>query len=191
LPSTQPASPSEFRPYRRFVSWFVLIFVSVGSLYLLVSVGVAIYRRRHAVPASAMVSAPITDQEMRSCYEELDDVMQALQKHLENFHHLLAGYDPAEAQRWAEEGMFWHRQWKVLGQRCRFEEIRATRLRKELEEMATAYQELEETQKIYTNALTQFGNKQAPRLDRIKKRMQTIGERLARSSAAPAGENKP
>ena len=39
MASEQPAPPSEFRPYRRFVSWFVLIFVSLGSAYLLVSVG--------------------------------------------------------------------------------------------------------------------------------------------------------
>jgi hypothetical protein len=44
LPQTQTASPPEFRSYRRFVSWFVLSFIVVGSVYLLTSVGVSIYR---------------------------------------------------------------------------------------------------------------------------------------------------
>ena len=52
MPSEQPAStsPPEFRRYRRFLSWLVLGFVSLGSAYMLVSVGVTIYRRRNAVP---------------------------------------------------------------------------------------------------------------------------------------------
>ena len=169
----------------------MLIFVSLGSLYLLVSVGRSIYRRRNAVPTGAMISAQLTVAEIRSCYEELDDVMQGLHKHLENFHHLLASYEPAEAQRWDEEGAVWRGQWKVLGQRCRFGEIRATRLRKELEEMAEAYEDLGQTQEVYTKELRRFGKDQAPRLDRVRKRMQKIGERIAQSSAAPPGENKP
>jgi hypothetical protein len=188
-----PASPAEFRPYRRFVSWFVLSFVSLGSIYLLLSVGVSIYRQRHIVLNGAIVSAEITDAELRSCFNELDDVRQGLEKHLEDFHHLLAHYDPAEAQRWADEGTVWQGQWRVLGQRCRFEEIRATHLRKELEEMVAAYNELGQTREIYTKALKRFGTDQAPRLDRIRLRMQKIGEHIATKSSAEVspGENKP
>jgi hypothetical protein len=189
LSQTQTAAPPEFRRYRRFVSWFVLVFVGLGSAYLLVSVAVSIYRRRHAVPTAALVSEQVTDREIGSCYEELDDVTEGLLKHLENFHHLLAGYDPSEAQRWAEEGQVWQRQWRVLGRRCRFDQIRGRRLRKELEEMAAAYEELGQTQQIYTKALVRFGKDQAPRLDAIRTRMQRIGERLAKQSAAPPGEN--
>jgi glutathionyl-hydroquinone reductase len=187
-----PASPAEFRPYRRFVSWFVLSFVSLGSFYLLLSVGVSIYRQRHIVLDGAIVSAEITDAELRSCFDELDDVRQGLEKHLEDFHHLLAHYDPNEAQRWADEGTVWQGQWRVLGRRCRFDEIRATHFRKELEEMAAAYNELGQTREIYTKALKRFGTDQAPRLDRIRLRMHEIDERIAKkSSAASSGENKP
>jgi len=130
LSPPQTASPPEFRPYRRFVSWFVLVFVSLGSAYLLVSVAVSIYRRRHAVPIGAPVSANATDGEIQSCYDELDDVTQGLLKHLENFHHLLAGYDPGEAQSWADEGQVWLGQLHVLRTRCRFDQMRGHRLRK-------------------------------------------------------------
>ncbi len=185
----QTASPLEFRPYRRFVSWFVLVFVSLGSAYLLVSVAVSIYRRRHAVPIGAPVSANATDGEIQSCYDELDDVTQGLLKHLENFHHLLAGYDPGEAQSWADEGQVWLGQLNVLKTRCRFDQIRGHRLRKELEEMAAVAEELEDTQKIYTNALLRFSKDQAPRLDRIRSRIQRIGDRMAKQMAAPPGKN--
>jgi hypothetical protein len=191
LSPTQPASPAEFRPYRRFVSWFVLSFVSLGSVYLLASVGVSIYRQRHAVPNGAQVSAKITDAELGSCFQELDDVEKALEKHLESFHHLLAGYDSAQAQRWAEQGSAWQGLWRVLGERCRFEEIRATPHRKELEEMAAAYFDLGQTREIYTRAFKRFGTDLAPRLDRIHKRMQIIGERIASSPASSPGESKP
>jgi hypothetical protein len=170
---------------------FVLLFVSIGSVYMLLSVGVSIYRRRHAVPTGEVVGLPASPSEIGGCFEELDDVMQGLQKHLENFHHLLAGYDPAEAQRWADEGAFWRGQWRVLGARCRFHEIRGVKLRKELEEMAAAYDEMGQIQLIYTNELLRFGRDQAPRLDRIRKRIQRIGERVAGASAALPGESKP
>jgi hypothetical protein len=189
LSPSQTASPPEFRPYRRFVSWFVLVFVSLGSAYLLVSVAVSIYRRRHAVPIGAPVSANATDGEIQSCYDELDDVTQGLLKHLENFHHLLAGYDPGEAQSWADEGQVWLGQLHVLRTRCRFDQIRGQRLRKELEEMAAVADELDDTQKIYTNALLRFSKDQAPRLDRIRSRIQRIGDRMAKQMAAPPGEN--
>ena len=186
---SQTASPAEFRPYRRFVTWFVLVFVGLGSAYLLVSVAVSIYRRRHAVPTGAPVSEKATDAEISSCYDELDEVTQNLLKHLESFHRLLAGYDPAEAQRWADEGQLWLGQWRMLGRRCRFDQIRGHRLRKELEEMAAAYEELGVTQQSYTNALVRFGKDQAPRLDRIRTRIQKIGDRMAKQTAIPPGEN--
>jgi hypothetical protein len=169
----------------------VLSFIVLGSVYLLTSVGVSIYRRRHLVPTEPMVSTHITDAELKSCFDELDEVRQALKKHLESFHHLMAGYDPAEAQRWAEEGMAWNNQWRALGQRCRFGELRLTRMRKQLEEMAAAYDDLGQTHDIYTKAFKRFGTELAPRMDRISQRMNKIRERLAQSSASPPGENKP
>jgi len=191
LSPPQPASPAEFRPYRRFVSWLVLSCIVVGSVYLLSSVGVTIYRRRHVPPVAEKVSAQVTDSEIVSCYEELDDVRQGLQRHLENFHHLLASYDQAEAQRWAEEGNSWTAGWKALGQRCRFGELPVTRLRKELEQIAAAHEELGQTNDLYTRAFKRFGVELAPRMDRVRERMKKIGERLAKSSASPPGENKP
>lgn len=168
----------------------MLLFVSVGSAYLLTSVGVSIYRRRRAEPTGAQVSAAMTAAETKGCYDDLEDITQGLYKHLENFHHLLAGYDPAEAQRWADEGSVWRRQWAVLGKRCQFGQIRGKTLRKELEEMAAIHDELGKTQQIYTNELLRFGKDQAPRLDRIRKRIEKIGGRIARSSGSPAGENE-
>jgi hypothetical protein len=189
LASSQTASPPEFRQYRRFVTWFVLLFVSIGSAYLLVSVGVSIYRRRHAVPAGDPLGAVLTVSALRGCYDELEDVTEGLQKHLENFHHLLGDYDPEEAKRWADEGTVWRRQWDVLGRRCRFDQIRGTTYRKEFEEMAAVYDELGQTQQIYTSELKRFGSNQAPRLRRIRDRMQRIGARLNQPSGAANGEN--
>ena len=83
----------------------MLTFVSIGSAYLLVSVGVTIYRRRNAVPLGAPVGASAADLE--SCAEELTDVEQALERHLDNFDHLVAHYDADEAQRWDEDRAFW------------------------------------------------------------------------------------
>src|SRR5262245_38061456 len=112
--ATEPAAPpGEFRRYRRFVSWFVLTFVSLGSVYLLVSVGVTIYRRRHAVPIGAPIGTIASASDLEGCLEELTDVEQGLERHLQNFHHLLAHYDAHEAQRWSEDRSFWLGQWKA------------------------------------------------------------------------------
>lgn len=190
--SPQTSSPAEFRRYRRFVAGFVLAFVTLGSAYLLVSVGVSIYRRRHALPNGEQVSAALSNPEIRSCYQELDDVRQELRKHLENFHHLIGGYDSAEAQRWEDEGAIWTGQWKALGKRCRFDEARGKSRaeRSVFDQMAAAHEELGAIQQVYTQELLRFGRYQAPRLDRVRKRLEDIGARLMKAGP-PAGESKP
>ena len=172
-------APGEFRPYRRFVWLFILTFVTLGSIYMLVSVGVTIYRRQHAVPTGLPVGTSASDDEIESCHEELSDVADGLEKHLENFHHLVAHYDPAEAQRWSEDQSFWLGQWKAAGQRCHFEVRHPGRLAKEWDHLGVVHEELRETEASYTKELLRFGHDQAPRLDRIRKSLDEIGARLS------------
>ncbi len=167
-----------------------MLFISLGSSYLLVSVGVDIYRRRHAVVGADRVSPEITFEELRGCWEDQSSAVDALEKHLENFHHLLGGYDTLQAQRWAEEGAVWRNGWAVTAKRCRFQEGRPAKLRKEFEEMAAAADELRGTEATYTQELLRFGRDQVPRLDRIKKRIAKIGESIDKA-ALPTGEITP
>ncbi len=152
--------------------------ISFGSVLGLLSVGVSIYRRRNAIPRGPAVSLEMTVAEQRDCFDDLEDVTLGLKKHLENTHHLLGGYDPDLVQRWSDEGAVWRKQWVLLGNRCRFPEIRKTPMRKELEAMAVAYDELGETDTIYGREILRFGKEQAPRLDRIRERINKIGARL-------------
>ena len=175
--SNEPTgSPGEFRRYRRFVSWFILIFVFVGSGYLLVSVGVTLYRRQHAVPLGTPVGTNPTRADAASCYDELSDVVEGLQKYLENSHTLLGHYDSDEVQRWADAGSYWRGQWKAVGRRCRFESHHGE---KDWEEMAVLHDELRETEASYTREIQTFGKDLAPRLDRLRARLERIGARLA------------
>jgi hypothetical protein len=190
--SASNAPAPEFRLYRRLVTWFVLVFVSLGSLYLMLSVGVTIYRQRRGVLKGQPVGAPMTGAELRGCLQELSDVTEGLQKHLESFHDLLGGYDPAEAQRWGDEGAFWRNQWSALGRRCRFgaSPPPGTTERRELDQMVGLYQELSEIERDFSKELLRFGRDRAPRLDRVRGQIKRIGDRLARGGAG-AGENKP
>lgn len=194
MSSEQPAStsPPEFRRYRRFLSWLVLGFVSFGSAYMLVSVGVSIYRRRNAVPSGAPVGSPSSPAELQGCLEEVAVVEQALERHLENFHNLLAHYDADEAQRWAESESFWLGQWKAAGQRCRFGERRKGALAKSWEELGVIYDELKNTETTYTKELHAFAQHQAPRLDQMRERLKSVSQRIGATIAAPAsGANTP
>jgi hypothetical protein len=186
MPSEQPASPPEFRRYRRFLSWLVLGFVSLGSAYMLVSVGVTIYRRRNAVPSGAPIGALASPADVQGCLEEISVVEQALERHLENFHNLLAHYDAAEAQRWAESESFWLGQWKAAGERCRFAEPRKGPLAKSWEELGVIYAELRTTEATYTKELQRFAKHQAPRLDQMRERLKSVSRRIGTTIAAPA-----
>jgi hypothetical protein len=179
----------EFRPYRRFVSLLALGIIFVGSSYLLISVGVTIYRQRHAVASGAPVSAPISGSDLRGCQQELSDVAESLQKHLENSHYVLGGYEPREAQRWSDEGTYWRNQWKLLGERCHLDRPAPAGAPKVLDEMVGAYRDLEETAVVYTKELLRFGREQAPRLDRVRQRIDRIGKRLERQGARAGDEN--
>jgi hypothetical protein len=188
MPSEQPAStpPAEFRRYRRFLSWLVLGFVSLGSAYMLVSVGVTIYRRRNAVPSGAPIGALASPGDVQGCLEEVSVVEQALERHLENFHNLLAHYDADEAQRWAESESFWLGQWKAAGERCRFAEPRKGTLAKSWAELGAIYDELKHTETTYTKELHRFAQQQAPRLDQMRERLKAVGRRIGTTIAAPA-----
>jgi len=182
--------PAEFRRYRRFVTLLALAIITLGAGYLLVSVGVTIYRQRYAVPAGKPVSETVSQAELQGCWQELNDVFQSLQKHLEKSHYLLSGYDQQEAQRWASEGLFWQNQWKLLGERCRLAWPGTVRRSKAFSEMVGTYQELANAAGDYTKELLRFGREQAPRLDRVRQRIERIGRRLERQPV-PTGEHVP
>ena len=176
-------SPGEFRPYRRFVSWFVLTFVFLGSAYMLASVAITLYRRQHAVPLGVPVGERPTRADADSCYDELSDVVEGLQKYLENSHTLLGHYDSNEVQRWAEAGSYWRGQWTAVGQRCRFEQHRGE---KYWDEMLVLHEELRDTEAEYTKEIKRFGKELAPRFDRLRERLDRIGARLAAAPGTPS-----
>ncbi|MES1206567.1 MAG: hypothetical protein ABUS79_11585 [Pseudomonadota bacterium] len=175
-PGTGAPPAGEFRRHRKFVSWFIFTFVLVGGSYMLLSVAVTIYRRQHAVPLGSPVGVRATTADAESCHDELSDVTEGLWKYLENSHTLMAHTDPAEVQNWAEAGTYWRGQWKAVGERCGFERRRGL---KHWEEMAVLHEELRETEASYTKEISRFGKELAPRLGRLRERLDRIGERLA------------
>jgi len=192
MSSESPAPPPEFRRYRRFLSWLVLGFVSLGSAYMLVSVGVTIYRRRNAVPLGEPIGLRASQADVKGCLDELSDVEKALEQHLENFHNLLAHYDTDEAQRWSESESFWLGQWKAAGERCRFGERRKGPLAKSWDELGVIYDELKKTEATYTNQLRRFARDQAPRLDQMRERLKAVGHHIGTTGAAPpSGATQP
>jgi len=189
LPLSSPTNPTnqEFHRYRKLVAWTSSILVALGSLYLLLSVAVSLQRQRNVV-LEDRISAQLTAKEIGGCFEDLRDVSVALEKHLENAYHLLGGYDSEEARRWSSEGEVWRNRWRVFGGRCRLAEPRTELANKDMEAMAAAYDELGSIQTTYSRELLRFGSELAPRLDRINKRVDEIGERLA-APGSPAGAN--
>jgi hypothetical protein len=181
--STNP-SPAEFHRYRKLVAWTAVSAIAIGTLYLTLSVVVALVRQRNVVLGDR-ISVHLTPGEIGGCFDELHDVSVALEKHLENAYHLLGGYDSAEAQRWSGEGQVWRQRWRVLGERCRFAERRPDGRNKDLEAMSAAHEELGSIQTTYSRELLRFGNELAPRLDRINRRVEQIGEHLGKAGSPP------
>ncbi len=171
--------PPEFRRYRRFVNTVALVFIFLSAGYLLLSVTVTIYRQRTAGPAVTPINVALTKQELAGCWQELHDVTVALEKYLEKSHYLLGVYDQVETQRWANEGEIWRNQWRALGERCRFDTRPRAPVPPEFDDLQAAHRELGDTATIYTKELLRFGREQAPRLDRLRSRINNIGKRLA------------
>jgi hypothetical protein len=156
----------------------VLSVVTVGSIYALSSVAITIYRHRTQQPVGPMVSEEVTLNEADECFDQLSDVEVELQKHLENFHHLLGRYDPGQAQTWSYEGANWLRRWESLGTRCRFNDPRPRPLRKVMEEMTAAHAELGAIYTSYRDELLRFGKEQTPRLTKLHERLAVVGVRV-------------
>lgn len=184
LSSSTHSPNQEFRRYRKLVAWSAIVLVALGCIYALISVVVALQRQRNAV-VQDRISVEVTGSEIRGCFDELRDVSVALEKHLENAYHLLGGYDSEEARRWSDEGGIWRNRWRVFGQRCRLDEPQPNPPQKDFEAMAAAYQELGSIQTTYSRELLRFGSELAPRLDRINKRVDQIGEHLGETKSPP------
>ena len=192
-----PESPGEFRRYRRLLSWLILGFVSLGSAYLLVSVGVTIYRRRHAVPLGDTIGRVASTADVEGCAEELSDVELGLERHLENFRGLIATYDPDDAQRWEEDRAFWLGQWKAAGQRCRYTDHRPGPHAKDWVELGVIHTDLRDIETLYNKELLRFVEAQAPRISLIHQRLDTVRRRIgagppaATAASPPSGDNNP
>ena len=185
MSSSNTPPNQEFRRYRKLVVRTSWTFVILASLYALLSVAVSLQRQRTIV-LQDRISPQLTAKEIGGCFEELRDVSVALEKHLENAYQLLGGYDSEEARRWSSEGEVWRNRWRVLGERCRLVEQRPTQANKDMEAMAAAHEELGSIQATYSRELLRFGSELAPRLDRINKRVDEIGEHLA-APGTPTG----
>lgn len=155
-----------------------MVLVGLGTLYLMVSVIVNLVRQRNVV-LEDRISPALTSTEIRGCFHDLHDVSLALEKHLENAYHLLGGYDSEEARRWSDEGQVWRNRWRVLGERCRLLDHRPSPPNKDIEVMAAAHEEMGSIQITYSRELLRFGSELAPRLDRLNRRVEQIGEHLA------------
>ena len=181
----QPEPPAqEFRTYRRFLATAVLTFIVLGSGYLLASVGVGIYRERHPMSRGEPVSALFTHEELLECWQELSESALVLQQRFESLHDLLEG---DKAQSWAEEVYKWRDGWTALGKRCRFRDGAVEGRPKEFDNMVAAYNEVADMEAVYTKDLLRFGKELAPRLDRLRKQIDSIGQRLEQT---PAGEQQ-
>lgn len=179
------SSPGEFRRYRRFVSLFILSFVSLGSVYLLLSVGVTIYRRQHAVLLGTPIGVTASMDELQSCYEELSDVTLGLERHLDNFHNLVAHYDAVEAQRWGEDRAFWIGTWRAAGDRCHFDKTRPGKIGKQWSALAVVHSDLLDIEASYQRELLRFSHDQAPAMDRIRDRLDKIGQQVSADQDPP------
>ena len=126
--------------------------------------------------------------DLRSCADELTDVKRALERHLGDFHNLLAHYDAAEAQSWYENEAFWLGQWKAAAERCRYTVPRKGQFAKEWEELRVIHEDLRNIEQTYTKGLLEFAQQQGPRLDSIRGRLAS-GGRPSTTSSRPLLES--
>lgn len=163
-------SPHEFRSYRRLLSWLLLGSVSVFGIHLFVSIGVTIARQRQAPPAdpAAQPADPAT------CFRDVGELTKDLGKHLDQFHMLIGTYDADDAARWSNEGVYWRKRSDQIGAACGLARATAPGRPAKMEELRGVWNELRETQEVYTRELTKFSQAHAPRLDRIRGRLEQL-----------------
>jgi len=160
----------------------VLGIIVVGSVWILVSVGAAIAKDSRVLSPGENSSADTKPTDLHQCFEEIAESSLGLSKHLESFHRLLGHYDKGEAQQWANAAARWRLSWKRTGASCQFDSPTRTNpgpLAKEFEQLAALHAELGTTESIYRQELIRFGVEQAPRLDRIRTRLEAVQKRLS------------
>jgi hypothetical protein len=159
--------------------------VALGSLYLLLSVTVSLQHQRNVVLEGSYQRAA-HGQGNRRLFRGIARRLGGAWRNTSKMPTTSGGYDSEEARRWSGEGEVWRNRWRVFGERCRLVERRPAPTHKDMEAMAAAYEELGSIQTTYSQELLRFGSELAPRLDRINKRVDEIGEHLA-TPGSPTG----
>jgi hypothetical protein len=171
--STATPTDPDYRKYRRFIAVLTLSLIGTSVIWVLVSVGLTISHRASLTPPGDGTRPAGGSVDLSACRDELAAHASALERHLENFHHLLGSYHPDDAQKWAEEGLLWRLAWSDMAARCQFSALGASGS-KAHERMATAHASLGDIQARVTAELKRFGTDHATRLQQIRSQLETI-----------------
>ena len=178
-PQSRGPSKTEFYRYRRFLGLSLVTFAVLGSTWVLASVGVDIYRRRHPEPTAGPTAVHPTKEGLQECVEALEFSRMSLEKHLEDFHKLLGSYDSTEAQDWGASGVVWRRNWKRLGQRCEPGVASEGPIGNAFRDLEALHDELGALHKTYTVELQRFNSQLAPRMERLRKKVKKVRGQIA------------
>jgi hypothetical protein len=182
-----PESPPEFHRYRLTVRALVFALTGTAVVWLASSVGVALWI--HPRPAPGVFSGAADDVAgMLRCQGELESLFADLERLMGQLVGGAAAPAPGETpetlrQEFAEG---WRARWRAVGASCRFAALRDRGLGAAYDHQAWVHARLDELHRAYGALLETYQAHQEPRVQDIRRALETSRQTLERKRAPGA-----
>jgi hypothetical protein len=95
--------------------------IVIGSGYLLLSAGAALYHPRHR-PSPADTAASPSGRSLEACWNDLMSLVDAHEEQIRRSARLVGRYDGDAIQSWSVQQAEWRERWHSVGRRCRWDD---------------------------------------------------------------------
>jgi hypothetical protein len=175
-----------FTRYRQVV--YVVYFALVGlvGLYLIASVSVWLLMRHRAREMRPPIGGAPRIEELLACHAEVERLFEDLNHRYDEVPSQLAKRTFDVGRRSRELQGQWRRQWREVGQHCRFNELAGKGMSPGFDQLAAVHRDLEELDIGYAALLGRFGRQMASSVIDVRKTLQA-SRRLLDEAATRRG----
>src|SRR5262249_44684120 len=144
----------------------------VGAiLYLLASIGVSVFAKRHVPLQGKPIDASNID-EVLTCQTDVEQLFKELNEETFGLQGLVGKKDTDLAQQWEDFSKRWHDRWTEVDQRCRFSEMRDRGLGADFDRLAWAHADLEDMKLKFAALLRNYIDDQVPHIESIRRSLE-------------------
>jgi hypothetical protein len=192
LASTKPKKKRpEFREYRRAVQAATFGIAAIIIAWLIASVAHSLFVHPAVRPTATFSGRADDTDALLRCQADVETLFDDVNRKLFSLQALGSHYDIELAEQWEMFSKRWKQRRRMVGARCRFEELRSHGLGAAYDRLAAVYDELEEVQRAYAVLLYNYIDHRASQVDDIRHALESSRKTFEAQRAARGATGQP